>query len=472
MKLPSHLSCISMVLFLFTAHAVAGTCGITGQDEVCEGQEVWYELESDIPGNNINWFVTGGIVIQQNNSQRKALIRFTTAGQGLIQVLHIKLYPEFVWVACSLPVTIATGPAPAIEVDNSLCPLSMQEGEAPEFRTCESNTSRLTATGLAGSMFRWYADQPWVHFSPDDMDVTQMTFSGIGLAEVCVEELTTGGCTGTTCIRVEVQSYVSAWFGIEHYPDTPDIRICKGERLYFQATGFDPNSHYRWTVLDTDSAVMYQHTQQGLQGGAAWNHMFGYEPGEYLVCLQLAQNMSCPCTSSPYCRTIRVEGGCRPPVICPSVVCAGETVEYCVDAALACTGFNWTVEGGTIITYPPSSRCIQVHWDDPGPAGSGVLWLNVDTCLACEQVCAGPYMITVPVLSPEIEIQGPEDECVAEPGYNEFLWHVPFIPGAIYSWDTVVISGTVYFQNPAGSPGPNFYRKPIHLLGNAIILVR
>lgn len=454
-------------------HYQAVACSITGPDEVCEGQEVWYELSTDLPGNSIIWYVEGGEVLQQNNIERKALIRFTTPGPGLVQAVHVALYPYFQGVVCSLAVSIATGPTPVILTDNSLCIFS-GSGEGDNFSTCMDNQVRLWTSGQAGSSFSWSSPQAWVHLEDDD-DLAWVTYSGNGMAEICVEEHTPEGCKGTACISIQVTPSPSAWYAVEHHPDSADIRICAAERLYFQAGFFAPDVHYRWTVLNADSAVVRKHQQSGMQGGAMWSHLINQPPGEYRVCLELALDPNFPCTSQAFCRTIRIGEGCRPPVICPSVVCAGETVEYCLDSTLMCQGYSWQVEGGDIVTIPATSRCIQVHWNDPGPGGFGLVKLEVDTCLVCDEVCLGPYLIPVPIISNDISIEGPDDGCLSPSNPNTLInmtWQVPFIPGATYYWDTLVLHGNIMFDTTGANTANHFYHRKFKFSGPVAFKVR
>jgi hypothetical protein len=60
-----------IVLLLLAARASGNTCSILGPEEVCAGQEHWYELTTDLPGNGIIWHVEGGEVLQQNNFERR-----------------------------------------------------------------------------------------------------------------------------------------------------------------------------------------------------------------------------------------------------------------------------------------------------------------------------------------------------------------------------------------------------------------
>jgi len=120
---------------------------------------------------------------------------------------------------------------------------------------------------------------------------------------------------------------------------------------------------------------------------------------------------------------------------CRKMLCAGDTVKYCTSAT-GCTfgpGNAWTVNGGTIISGQ-NTNCVTVVWNVPPTTLPTGITLNAN----CPGTCGNTATLNVPVLFPNLPIQGPNVVCPnATSSYS-----LPALPGTFYKW-TLSGGGTI-----------------------------
>jgi PKD domain len=110
------------------------------------------------------------------------------------------------------------------------------------------------------------------------------------------------------------------------------------------------------------------------------------------------------------------------PVSCKKMFCPGDTATFC---ATNCAGpYTWTVVGGTPSTYV--GNCVKVTWNATSlvPASVTVSTPN------CPAGCGGSATLQVPVLFPNLQINGATTVC---PG-SITNYSLPNMPGAFYKW--------------------------------------
>jgi PKD domain/PKD-like domain len=110
------------------------------------------------------------------------------------------------------------------------------------------------------------------------------------------------------------------------------------------------------------------------------------------------------------------------PVSCKKMFCPGDTATFC---ASNCAGpYTWTVVGGTPTTF--TGNCIKVTWNATSlvPASVSVSSSN------CPTGCGGSATLQVPVLFPNLQINGATTVC---PG-STTNYSLPNMPGAFYKW--------------------------------------
>jgi hypothetical protein len=116
---------------------------------------------------------------------------------------------------------------------------------------------------------------------------------------------------------------------------------------------------------------------------------------------------------------------------CRKMLCAGDTVKYCTNTP-GCTGLTWSVNGGTIIGSN-TGTCVNVVWNLPSTYPTSVT-LNA----TCPNTCGNTATLNVPVLYPNLPIQGPNIVC---PGASA-SYSLPALPGTFYKW-TISGGGTI-----------------------------
>lgn len=118
-------------------------------------------------------------------------------------------------------------------------------------------------------------------------------------------------------------------------------------------------------------------------------------------------------------------------VDCRKMLCPGDTIKYCT-STVGCTGLNWVVNGGTIVSGQ-GTTCIKVVWNMPSTYPTTVT-LNA----TCPNTCGNSSTINVPVLYPNLPIQGPTPVCPS----STTSYSLPALPGTFYKW-TLSGGGTI-----------------------------
>lgn len=150
-------------------------------------------------------------------------------------------------------------------------------------------------------------------------------------------------------------------------------------------------------------------------------------PGGYTVVLTVTN--ACNCTSK-YKMEIEVgEGGFQ--ITCPSVVCEGGQGSYMVPEEIAdkC-GFreeNWSVEGGTILSYDPNGGSVQVIWDNVDETGFGYVTYDASDC---GMDCGSIVTVAVPVIQAQGTIVGDLVMCTN----SQSLYKLPQWPSTNFDW--------------------------------------
>lgn len=144
---------------------------------------------------------------------------------------------------------------------------------------------------------------------------------------------------------------------------------------------------------------------------------------------------ACGCRDT-IAKTIVVLPGSGPVIdydCCFGTVCPGDTSSFCTP--MVCGTYNWSVTGGTIVSGLNSS-CIKVKWN---AAYSGPTTVTLQSCP--NSGCPGSTTLNVPVLYPNLPINGPTTVCIGSSG----SYSLPWLPGTYYNWS---VSGAgMYFFN-------------------------
>jgi hypothetical protein len=170
------------------------------------------------------------------------------------------------------------------------------------------------------------------------------------------------------------------------------------------------------------------------------NHSYS-APGTYTVTLT-AQDMGagqyvggsngdtkipCGCTDTATALVV-VLPGTGPEIetdCCYGTVCPGDTSSFCTP--MVCNTYSWSVTGGSIISGAGTS-CITVQWNAAYTVPTTV---TLQSCPSSS--CPGSTTLNVPVLYPNLPINGPTTLCIGSTG----TYSLPLLPGTFYNWSVL-----------------------------------
>lgn len=158
-------------------------------------------------------------------------------------------------------------------------------------------------------------------------------------------------------------------------------------------------------------------------------------PGTYTVCLVVTSSATqgsalggvgfpCPTCIDSVCQTVVIDTLPGPPIECVATVCAGQSETYCTSAT-GCSGYTWSVVGGTI-TGGQGTSCVTVLWGSGNPQGS--LTLVAAGCTT--NYCPQGTTVTIPIIPTTTAITGSNPVCVG----TVAAYSLPAFPGTTYSW--------------------------------------
>lgn len=166
-------------------------------------------------------------------------------------------------------------------------------------------------------------------------------------------------------------------------------------------------------------------------------------PGIYTVLLTVTdfgggsdnadEKSVCGC-SDTISKTIVVLAGKGPRIdtdCCFGTACPNEVHKFCTPDT--CSSYIWSVMGGTIISGQ-GTMCVQVMWDQINNIPTTVT-LETPNCGASP--CPAITTLHVPVLYPDMPVNGPGFLCVGASGN----FSLPHLPGTYYNW---TVTGGVY----------------------------
>lgn len=123
--------------------------------------------------------------------------------------------------------------------------------------------------------------------------------------------------------------------------------------------------------------------------------------------IELTVTNECNC-SQTIRKDIRIEGVSMS-ITCPTVSCEGATETYTIEDANQCGSFEWSVEGGTIVSGVNSS-IVEIKWDQP-LNGFGYVYFNQRDCNACDNA---PAVAKIPIIEENGTITGSDQLCAEE----------------------------------------------------------
>ncbi|MCC6727319.1 MAG: PKD domain-containing protein, partial [Saprospiraceae bacterium] len=225
-------------------------------------------------------------------------------------------------------------------------------------------------------------------------------------------------CSGESSLCVEILEEPEALIG-SLPPPQPNgtIAICQGQTVYFQNNSTNATS-YVWELLPGVTSTQFEPSQ-------TYN-----TPGTYLVSLIARNECFCADTTTVEVYVIAAD---VPEILCTGTICEGETVTYSTDAS--CSGYAWALTGSYNILDGggPTDNFITVEWL-AGPEGT----ISLTTSGCAGTVCNLPNVVPIPIVSDNVEIQGPNKVC--EGSTEEY--YIPDYQGTTINW-TVLGSGNI-----------------------------
>lgn len=205
--------------------------------------------------------------------------------------------------------------------------------------------------------------------------------------------------------------------------------VCLNSPVYFSGANSEGGTVYYWDFGDG--------TSSDLQDPPA--HIYPAS-GNYTVTLTISnvfskENIDCGCRDTEVVViTVSDKQAINIFSDCDKMLCEKDTAQYCTDTP-GCDDLAWTINGGTLISGQ-GTTCILVKWDKPGEYPTSVT-LEAN----CPNTCGNSSTLMVPVLYPQLPIQGQVTVC---PGSGE-SYSLPALPGTFYYW---TVSGGDYITGP------------------------
>lgn len=253
-----------------------------------------------------------------------------------------------------------------------------------------------------------------------------------GFIKVLISNLAgVGSCVDSIVREVCLIDGPDAGFSVSN--DT----VCINTPVYFTNTSLGGNDYF-WEFGDGGNSAQ----------AIPPPHSYA-TPGIYTVTLTVTDaggassqgeiKRSCGCRDT-IIKVIVVLNGSGPVIdsdCCFGTVCPGDTSTFCTSAI--CSTYLWSVTGGTIISGL-GTRCISVKWNMTWSAPTTVS-LDLPGCVSAP--CPGTTTIQVPVLYPNLPINGPTTLCAASSG----SFFLPVMPGTYYLWTTTAPAGSFSFND-------------------------
>jgi len=224
-------------------------------------------------------------------------------------------------------------------------------------------------------------------------------------------------CPGEASVCVEILPDPVASFTTVPAASGDTLRVCRGQEVQFQNTSQNATT-YLWKL--------------GAATAETTNVAYTFStPGVYEVTLFAYNACLCSDTTSLFIEVLDAES---PGLDCIGTVCEGETVTYTSDAS--CGSFIWNVSanGDVLGGGGAGDNFVTINWPT-GPVGT--VELQVSNC-GNPNVCQEPTIATIPVLSDNAEIAGPDRVCKGETR----IYSLPEYEGTTFVW-TVSNFGTI-----------------------------
>ncbi len=317
----------------------------------------------------------------------------------------------------ALTVTINPKPRSIIQASSiNECVLYGEDNTANCWVACEGVPITYSVPSVAGNTYQWSVLGATSIQNPTTNEVT-VTWSSLGIGEIKLVQTNSFGCSDSVKQCILAISKPTANFTSVPSIANNSVKLCKGSTLYLSDNS---GNAIRW---DWDFGDGFRSSQRNT------DHTFNI-PGVYNLTLNVYNE--CGCIDS---KTIIVDvtPTVGPEIICPSVVCEGDTAIY--HTTSICPAYKWEVTNGTIVGTDSDIE-VKVIWEEH----TGFLELNT---FNCPGTCPEKTAIKIPVISDSLEIKGSLNTC-----FNEFeTYFIDQIPESDYTWTVDPSIGSIYDQD-------------------------
>jgi|GEM_PF-4166042 len=395
----------SFILLLVSLNVKAQ---VSGDTTLCEGESSTYL--TTINANSYTWNITGSISFASNN--KEVTVVWGSAGIGIVQLLaydnngiEIGNYSYYV--------NINPSPSATFTPNFYTSCLSSSEPSGDScYSACVSQPMRYTAPVDSSTTYSWsvIGSTNWINISPNEIEVIWPT---VGIHRIELSALSQEGCISYYEKCIQVLDIPTSKIGVGSQLAGDSITICQGSELYF-------------TDLSEEHSTVLWNFGNG-NYSSKFNETTSYNSAGYYDVILSVRNQ-CGCFDRDTL-SVYVEGSTGPDIICPAVVCSGDTVSYSTSSI--CSSFIWSVKNGEIIGDSTGSS-VDVVWNKH----LGYISLSD---FGCQGGCTEPTTKKIAVLADSIPIYGDINVCKT----NVYTYWVEPIPGSIYSWSIDPSLGTI-----------------------------
>jgi len=212
--------------------------------------------------------------------------------------------------------------------------------------------------------------------------------------------------------------------------------VCKNTPVHFSNTSLG-GSVYHWDFGDGTTSNLANPPDHSYSAAGTYTvilTVIDMGSGQLVPTTQGETLVPCGCRDTKSKKIVVLNG--NGPTInydcCFGTVCAGDTSSFCT--TMVCGTYAWSVTGGTIISGTGTS-CIRVKWFATYSVPTTV---SLQSCPGSG--CPGSTTLKVPVLYPNLPVNGPAVLCVGASG----TYTLPWLLGTYYKW---TVSGGLYSFN-------------------------
>ncbi|MDF1696679.1 MAG: PKD domain-containing protein [Saprospiraceae bacterium] len=293
-------------------------------------------------------------------------------------------------------------------------PVPVHNGES-NYQVCVGDTTPMfispntyTTTTLANQPFsidRLKISNGYV------IDVDDYTFKVVWTSEgFDLLELTTTDECGFSLVTFQgINVHESNPLQIKAEGGVSELSVCVGETVFLDSD-IGPTKYPVWTI--SDGRILR---------GKSIEVNFDV-PGQYTVSLDDEDECNCSMKDEII---VHVVAGESPDITCIGTICENTSVIYYSEDL--CDSYYWTISGDGIITDGggETDYFIAIDW---GQGSEGLVELSTPGCYASP--CRESVEVTIPILGPTAEIEGPDIVCYLDSD----TYTIPLYAGTSYRW--------------------------------------